>query len=244
MPRMAQHTKNQITWTKKQKYPCIYSVITVKYTHTPLSLTTWPKKMPLTNTICQDGYHVIDNFLDPHHYHSLCKTIQNLHDNGQCKPAKIGKNQKQNLNTTIRNDQIVWIDKQGGNDAIAAYFKKIDALCETLNQSLFLGLIDYEAHFAVYQPNGFYKKHIDQFATTQDRRISCVYYLNKDWQQDFGGELMLYDTKDQPLSRIKPIGNRFVCFNSDLPHEVCTAYQTRYSIAAWLKVRPMGYVSY
>ena len=203
-----------------------------------------PKQTRLANNICHDGYHVIDNFLHPHHYHALRETIQNLHNNGHCKLAKIGNSQEKNHNATIRNDHIVWIDKQEGNDAIAGYFTEIEALCKTLNQSLFLGLIDYEAHFAVYQPNSFYKKHVDQFATTQDRRISCVYYLNEGWQQEFGGELVLYDTKDQPLTQIMPLGNRFICFNSDLPHEVCTAYQTRYSIAAWLKVRPIGYVNY
>jgi SM-20-related protein len=89
-------------------------------------------------------------------------------------------------------------------------------------------------------PNGFYKKHVDQFATTKDRRISCVYYLNENWQPDFGGELTLYNTQDELLTHVQPLGNRFVCFNSDMPHEVCTAYQTRYSIAAWLKVRSLS----
>ena len=162
-----------------------------------------------------------------------------IYHDGCFKPAKIGLHLEKTHNTTIRNDQIFWLDKPSSNHAINEFFTHIDMLCATLNHSLFLGLIDYEAHFAIYQPNNFYKKHIDQFSTKKDRRISCVYYLNDDWQPAFGGELNLYDPQDQLLSSIMPIANRFVCFNSDLPHEVCTAYQTRYSIATWLKIRPL-----
>ena len=130
-----------------------------------------------------------------------------------------------------------------GDNAVNTYLSEIKKLSETLNQSLFLGLVDYEAHFSIYQPNNFYKKHVDQFATTQDRRISCVYYLNDEWREAFGGELKLYNKTDQLLANIMPIGNRFVCFNSDIPHEVCTAHQTRYSIAAWLKIRSMELIN-
>ncbi len=192
----------------------------------------------ISDEIYHHGFHVIDDFLNLEHYHALRKTMQEVHRQGSFTQAKIGQNKTHNL--TIRTDKIFWLDKRNGNEPINAFFTEIDKICATLNQSLFLGLIDYEAHFAVYQPNSFYKKHVDQFATTQDRRISCVYYLNVDWQEAFGGELQLYDKTDQPLTKIMPLGNRFVCFNSDLPHEVCTAYQTRYSIATWLKIRPLG----
>ena len=196
----------------------------------------------IADGIYQHGFHIIDNFLAQDDYRALCATIRNTHEDGHFKPAKIGQKSDENHNATIRNDNIFWLDNQMGDNAVNTYLSEIKKLSETLNQSLFLGLVDYEAHFSIYQPNHFYKKHIDQFASTQDRRISCVYYLNDGWKQTFGGELRLYNKEDQLLSNIQPLGNRFVCFNSDIPHEVCTTHRLRYSIAAWLKIRPMALV--
>ena len=197
------------------------------------------EQISISDAIYQRGFHIIDNFLGDEDYRTLQMTIQQRQQDGSFRPAKIGHLQDKTHNANIRNDQIFWLDKQEGNSDINTYFSQLETLCETLNRTLYLGLVDYEAHFAIYQPNHFYKKHIDQFSTTQDRRISCVYYLNEQWQTDFGGELILYDKEDQPLINIMPLGNRFVCFESDMPHEVCISYQTRYSIAGWLKVRPI-----
>lgn len=195
--------------------------------------------MSIEDHLYNNGFHVIDNFLEQQHYLELQALIQHLEDKELFKPAKIGQQHDKTQNATIRNDRILWLDEQKNHPAVDMYLTKLKQLSEQLNQSLFLGLMDYEAHFAIYQPNNFYKKHVDQFTATQERRISCVYYLNHEWQQAFGGELRLYDTNDHPLSTITPQGNRFVCFNSDIPHEVLTAYKTRYSITAWLKVRPI-----
>lgn len=201
--------------------------------------------MPITKKIDDEihthGFCILDNFLPKDHYQNVCQTIQTLHQDGTFKSAKIGQNTKASLAPTIRNDQIHWLDEQMPNPAIQTWFTEINQIRVTLNQSLFLGLNNIEAHFAVYQPGNFYKKHIDQFATTLDRRISCVYYLNQDWQPEHGGELKLYDLDDNPQINIEPYGNRLVCFNSDLPHEVSTAYHIRYSIASWLKVRPLAW---
>ena len=179
----------------------------------------------------------MDNFLAEPHYQHLRSTIQALHQDGSFKSAKIGQNTEENHTPSIRNDHIYWLDEYMQNSGIQAYFSEIDHIKRTLNQSLFLGLDHIEAHFAVYSTGSFYKKHVDQFKTNNDRRISCVYYLNEHWQPEHGGELTLYDLNDQPHMNIEPYGNRFVCFNSNLPHEVGMAYHIRYSIAGWLKVR-------
>lgn len=196
--------------------------------------------MNVADDLCDQGFHIIDDFLINDDYLALCELISAIQEAGRFRPAKIGHQLNKMQDEAIRNDQIYWLDKQDSSPAIMAYFAKIEALSECLNQTLFLGLIDYEAHIAIYQPNQFYKKHIDQFATQQDRRISCVYYLNDNWEEKDGGELRIYDTEHQPLTTILPEGNRFVCFNSNLPHEVCVAHKNRYSIAAWLKSRRMN----
>lgn len=106
-----------------------------------------------------------------------------------------------------------------------------------LNHALYLSLHEFETHFAIYQPGSFYKKHVDQFQSTKNRKISCVYYLNEQWQPSFGGKLNLYSPQDELLSEVIPLGNRLICFNSELPHEVELTHCTRYSIAGWMKTR-------
>lgn len=195
---------------------------------------------PIADEIYRCGYFVGDHFLNPNTYQTLYSTIQSMHQDGCFQAAKIGSKQHKTLETTIRNDRIVWLDETSNNPAILDYFAMLDLIRTELNQSLFLGLISYEAHFAIYPPNHFYKKHVDQFANTNDRRISCVFYLNDDWQPAHGGELVLYDAADKPSISIPPLGNRMVCFNSNIAHEVQITHHIRYSIASWLKVRSIG----
>lgn len=196
----------------------------------------------ISHDIYNYGYHIKDNFLDLCHYQALCANIKEMHENGLLNSAKIGLKNKAHHNEAIRTDEIFWLDHQSTDPAVQAYLKETGNLAQRLNQSLFLGLIEFETHFAAYKPGSYYKKHVDQFTETKDRKISCVYYLNQDWHEDFGGELMLYNQDNQLLKNITPQGNRFICFNSELPHEVCLTHQTRYSITGWMKTRSMSLI--
>ncbi|TAL61652.1 MAG: 2OG-Fe(II) oxygenase [Legionella sp.] len=191
----------------------------------------------LTDQLCTQGYHIIEDFLAPKDYQALRTHIQELAQQGQLRSAKIGQKLAAHRNDAIRTDSISWLDENSPNSTIQLYLKKITELAKTLNQSLFLNLSEFETHFAAYQPGSYYKKHVDQFANNKDRKISFVYYLNSDWQEDFGGQLKLYDADDQLLTQVLPQPNRFICFKSELPHEVCLTQQSRYSIAGWLKSR-------
>jgi SM-20-related protein len=194
----------------------------------------------LANNIHQQGFHLIDNFLPIETANSLSHIANELASNHQFQAAKIGSHDHAVSNQSIRRDQLHWLDEQAETPAIQAYFSIMKTMADTLNQQLFLGLMDFETHFALYPPGAFYKKHVDQFSNKQDRRISCVYYLNENWQASFGGELLLYDKEDNLLTSILPTANRLVCFLSDLPHEVCETTQTRLSIAGWMKSRPLN----
>lgn len=194
----------------------------------------------LDQLIYQQGYALIDDFLSIDHANSLLNSAQKLNEEQQFTHAKIGGQAKAQHQQLIRRDKIYWLNEQSDDPAIQAYFMAIQKIAQHLNQSLFLGLFHFESHFAIYQVDDFYRKHIDQFATNLDRRISCVYYLNNHWQDNDGGELKLYDEQEQLVTTILPIVNRFICFNSHLLHEVCTTKKTRYSIAGWLKTRTLS----
>lgn len=49
-----------------------------------------------------------------------------------------------------------------------------------------------------------------------ERRINAIIYLNKDWKNEYGGNLELWDAKMTTcLKQIEPIFNRCVVFNTD-----------------------------
>ena len=195
------------------------------------------KQQCIDDAIFHQGFYIKDDFLGEQHHKNLRLAIQTLHDQGLFKSANIGRALNAMHNKAHRTDAIYWLDKHTATDAMNAYFHAIDLLAKTLNQSLFLGLMDFETHFSIYSPGNFYKKHVDQFLTTQDRRISCVYYLNDEWHPNDGGELKLYDHQDRLIKTVLPHKNRFICFNSTIPHEVCVTHKMRYSITGWLKSR-------
>ncbi|WP_115710878.1 2OG-Fe(II) oxygenase [Legionella sainthelensi] len=191
----------------------------------------------LVHNLCTQGFHIIEDFLELGHCQFIQATAQEMYAQGLFRGAKIGLNLESHKNKTIRADEIFWLDENEENSAIQSYLKRIKQLAQLLNQELYLGLHEFETHLAAYQPGSYYKKHVDQFATKKNRKISCVYYLNKDWCAESGGELKLYNQEEQLIEIILPQENRFICFNSELPHEVCLTHQPRYSIAGWLKTR-------
>ena len=146
--------------------------------------------------------------------------------------AGIGRNGDFQLNDSVRGDAIEWLEV--GEPAITEFLSAMDQLRLALNQRLFLGLQDYEAHFARYTPGAFYKKHRDAFRGTPGRKVSSVFYLGA------GGELVLYDEAgEEELLRVAPEYGRLVLFLSeDFPHEVLPARCRRQSIAGWFRVKP------
>jgi SM-20-related protein len=195
----------------------------------------------ITHNIYTHGYHLMDDFLDATIYQELCNQAHDLYLQGVFKSAKIGQKIQAQRDEQIRGDTIYWIDdEESTSTSLQAYLSKTQQVAQVLNHSLFLGLFEFETHFAIYQPGTYYKKHIDQFATTKDRKISFVYYLNPNWRDEMGGQLNLYTKQDELIRAISPEGNRFICFNSELPHEVALTHQTRYSITGWMKTRALS----
>jgi SM-20-related protein len=150
-------------------------------------------------------------------------------------PAGIGRRGDYQRDATVRSDAIRWIDSS--LEAGKQYLALMEELRGALNRRLFLGLFDYECHYARYEPGAFYRKHLDAFAGRKNRVLSTVYYLNRDWRAEEGGELLLY-TDGAADEAVLPRWNRLVVFLSErFPHEVKPATRARDSIAGWFRVR-------
>ena len=113
-------------------------------------------------------------------------------------------------------------------------------LQEQLNRELFLGIQFYESNFAHYEIGDFYETHFDAFMHSKNRVVTSVYYLNEAWDEQDGGELVIYDAQNNFITKVLPHANTLVVFLSEkFPHEVLTAKKDRFSIAGWFRIDPI-----
>ncbi|MGI3015944.1 2OG-Fe(II) oxygenase [Shewanella algae] len=149
--------------------------------------------------------------------------------------AEIGRGNERVREQEIRSDRIRWLNEAQQPDA--DYLEYMACLRHGLNRRLFMGLFDYESHYAFYRPGTFYRKHLDALRGSRNRILTTVFFLNPDWQLGDGGELMLYEEDDALLEQIPPRMGTLVIFLSErFPHEVLPTHKDRASIAGWFRV--------
>ena len=155
---------------------------------------------------------------------------------GELAPAAVGRGPAQEIREGIRGDHIQWLEP-GQADCCDAYLGLMDSLREALNRGLFLGLEDFESHFALYPPGAFYLKHVDRFRDDDRRMVSAVIYLNQEWLPEQGGQLRMYFDGETEYD-VDPAGGRLVVFLSgEVPHEVLPATRERLSLTGWFRRR-------
>lgn len=191
----------------------------------------------IANALAGPGYILLENPLPDDLCNGLLLNLQQ--QDTVLNPAGVGRQGDYQRNNTIRGDAIQWLEP--GVPAVTEFLCWMDKLREALNQRLFLGLFDYESHYAVYEPGAFYQKHRDAFRGKPGRKLSSVLYLNPEWDKTQGGELVLYDEAgENELLRLAPEYGRLVLFLSeDFPHEVLPATTRRQSIAGWFRIKPL-----
>jgi len=152
-------------------------------------------------------------------------------------PAAVGRGEQRVRNAGFRGDVTSWLDD--AKDADHSYLTVMEDLRLGLNEQLYLGLLDYEGHYAVYGTGAHYDKHMDTLAGSRNRLLSTVVYLHKEWAAANGGELLLYKANSpSAFTRILPKPGLMVLFLSEeFPHEVLAATKPRHSIAGWFRGR-------
>ena len=189
----------------------------------------------LMDSLAEQSYGVMDSFLTSEEVIDLVINLKKRHSAGNFKEAGIGQGQEYQVQAQIRGDRILWLEELSTIGVEQVYFQKINALIQCLNRSCYLGLKDFEFHYALYPIGTFYKRHLDRFKSDSHRKISVICYLNEDWQTADGGELVIY-LPDKPPIKISPMGGRLVCFEADLlEHEVLPATHERLSLTGWLR---------
>ena len=188
----------------------------------------------IADALVDKGYIFLSDLVPTHISQMLLEKIQSTQAH-ELKAASIGRGIEQQLNPDIRRDRIQWLEES--NEPDNQYLDVMMQLKNGLNRRLFMGLFDYESHYAVYQPGAFYKKHVDALKGSQNRILTTVFFLNPDWKMADCGELIIYDEADIEIERIAPKMGHFVIFLSErFPHEVTQTLAQRNSIAGWFRV--------
>ncbi|PAJ76092.1 proline hydroxylase [Pseudoalteromonas sp. NBT06-2] len=184
----------------------------------------------MLDSIHHNGYDVIENAIPEH-------LIKQLYQNCLTAPDKfnsagIGRQQSLKQDARIRTDKTFWLDSK--NQEQTNYLALMDKIRLTINRYFYLGLFDYESHFAKYEIGDFYKKHLDAFKGRSNRVFTTVCYLNTPSK---GGELLIYsDSSNHIIEKVIPKAGTLVVFESErFPHEVMPADDVRYSIAGWFR---------
>ncbi|RUO63027.1 2OG-Fe(II) oxygenase [Pseudidiomarina insulisalsae] len=184
--------------------------------------------------LATQGYVIVPNFLA----RAQC---QQLYDYALGLPSQawyqagIGRADKFTTNTAVRQDKIRWLQAEQPYEN--AYLKMMDRLRLEINRSLFMGLFDYECHLAHYPPGAFYRKHLDAFKGRSNRILTTVFYLNPQWQEADGGQLVIYGERGEVLETVLPEAGKLVVFLSDVfVHEVLAGLRDRYSITGWYRL--------
>lgn len=196
--------------------------------------SNWLPISDISQSLENQGYIVLPNIIPEPVVNELIRAAESHAQS--FRPAAIGRGGDEHKNTFVRRDKIAWLDP--AEATLSGWFSAMWALRLGLNQRLFLGLWDFECHLAHYQRGDFYARHYDAFKGSSNRRVSLVAYLNKGWQPDQGGELVLYPQGfGGPTVKVTPqLGTVVLFLSEDMLHEVSPVARDRLSLAGWFRI--------
>jgi SM-20-related protein len=195
----------------------------------------------ITDALDLYGWASSPHFLAPADASALSRESRAAWDEGEFRRARVGRDDGLVIREDIRRDHVMWLRPGETTLAQGQYLASIEDLRLALNARFFLGLFDFEGHFAVYPEGAFYKPHLDRHQNTSARVVTAILYLNENWEPGDGGELKIWTTpgdRSGPFEITEPrLGKLVTFFAADHWHEVLPAKKTRMSITGWFRVR-------
>ena len=190
----------------------------------------------LIQGLIASNYGCIDDFITTDEVAGLRNNIKSLTDVGRMHAAGLGKNDNFQKDKRFRGDRIKWLNQSDNDTQENIFHLKINGFIAHLNKTCYTSINSFESHYASYEKDSFYKRHLDQFKNDSSRKFSVIMYLNEDWLETDGGLLSLYPEGKAQIN-ISPKGGRLVFFRSDeMEHEVKpSTTRERISIAGWMK---------
>ena len=178
---------------------------------------------------------ISENFLGTSLASALHLNLLHLDSEHLMTNAGIGNSSLSDKQQTYRGDKTHWLESQTRNTAEMEFLDIIDQFIGHLNTTCYTGLTSCEFHYALYEQGKGYARHKDQFRNNNARKYSMISYLNEDWQESDGGQLIIHN-EDRSELNIFPNNRKAVFFQSDrMEHQVAIAVRPRLSITGWLK---------
>ncbi len=202
------------------------------------SVTSEFKLEEIAQAISSQGFWVDRDFFPSAWCVGIRRDIEDVRSREELRPAGVGRAQTRREDSTIRRDVIFWIERDDLNarPERLELIETIETIRQGLNRLLFLGLWDWEGHFALYPAGAFYREHLDRFRDESRRTVSIVFFFNPGWERGDGGELRLH--LPSGVVDIPPRAGTAVIFMSDqIKHEVLETHKDRASFAGWLRTR-------
>ncbi|MFM2327039.1 MAG: hypothetical protein RIR31_1241 [Bacteroidota bacterium] len=188
----------------------------------------------LIDSYLENNIGIDTNFLSAELSKGLHQNILQLQSDDLMTAAGIGNETIKDTQQKMRGDKIFWMDKKHDNIFEQEFLQLAEDFISRLNSTCYTGINDYEFHYAVYEEGSFYKRHKDQFKNDSNRKYSLISYLNANWLEEDGGQLVVY--QNETPKKIQPHSQTSVFFKSDeMEHEVTKANRSRMSITGWLK---------
>lgn len=188
----------------------------------------------LVNSYMNNQIGLCEHFLSKELATLLQQDLQDLDRDNRMFAAGIGNNDIKDAKQKTRGDRIFWLDKKNNSINEKAFMEQVEDFIDYLNKTCYTGINAYEFHYALYDTGSYYHRHKDQFKNNTDRKYSLINYLNDDWLETDGGELLVY--QGEKTDTILPTIQKAVFFESNqLEHEVAISNRPRMSITGWLK---------
>jgi len=194
----------------------------------------------IATDIAAGHVNVQEGFIDQELVHSLRAEALQLWSEGAFDAARVGIGDAMHLAPTVRRDWTHWLDLTELTSAQRDVAERLEALRVAINQQTFMGLFEWEGHFALYPPGSFYKRHVDVFRNHRSRLVTFILYLNPGWKMGDGGELRVYENgaDASQFQDIAPLGGTLVTFLSEqVHHEVLTSQTDRLTWTGWYRIR-------
>lgn len=190
--------------------------------------------------LTKTGYAVVEDALPAACWQELRSEAEVLLDDETFAEARIGHGDATHQDLVIRRDSLCWLDPE--MPAGGSYLRWMNELRLLLNRELFLGMTAFEAHYAHFPVGAFYGAHLDRYQDSNARVLSAVFYCNRDWPTDAGGEFVMYDDQGAACLTLAPRGGTLLLFlSAGSRHEAKAALRARWSIAGWFRTgRDLG----
>ena len=187
--------------------------------------------------VAERGYAVVPAFLPSGAIVALRRRAEAAFAAQRMRPAAVGRAGARVHDVALRGDAIVWLDDIEADPAEDALRAALEDLRRRANEAMFLGLLDFEGHYARYPEGARYARHRDRFRDQDTRVLSFVLYLNEDWSPTMGGALRLH-VDDACEHDVVPDAGTAVAFMAErFEHEVLPATRPRWSFTGWFRRR-------